>query len=139
MAFYKSNFYLVKILIFSIFILKINARDASITENNIYPHDRKLVETYSRGKLDGLVKLYYSNGKPEWRFTFYEGILHGLATKWSPTGIIQIEGYFNNGDSSGVWRWFNHSGKITNEKDFKNNIYKINSQAKRYTMKITDI
>ena len=66
MVFYKSNFYLIKIFIFSAFILKINARDTSITEDNIYPHNRKLVETYSSGKLDGLVKLYYPNGQPEW-------------------------------------------------------------------------
>lgn len=139
MGFFKSNSYSVKIFTLFIFIFRINASDDSITKNNVYPHNRRLTETYSKEKLDGLVKLYYDNGQAEWRYTFYKGQKHGLITRWSSSGLIKMEGYFNNGDSSGVWKWYDKKSGITKTKDFRKNLYFNKSHKKRYIMKIKKI
>ena len=139
MAFYKNKSFLIKIFILFILFYKINASDVSITKDNVYPHNRRLTETYSKEQLDGLTKLYYDNGQPEWRYTFYKGIQHGLITRWNSSGRIIMEGYFNDGDSSGVWKWYDDTGKIIEKKVFRNNIYFNNSQKKKYIMKITNI
>lgn len=139
MAFYKSNYFALKISILIIFINMAGASDIYTTKNTIYPHNRKLTETYSGEKLDGLIKLYYKNGLPEWRYTFYEGRLHGLITHWNPSGLIIMEGYFNSGDSSGVWRWYDETGENTKTKNFGKNIFLKNFQKKRYIMKVKDI
>jgi antitoxin component YwqK of YwqJK toxin-antitoxin module len=139
MAFYKSNYFLARMFILFIFIYKINGSDVSMIKNNIYPHNRRLTETYSNDKLDGLVKLYHANGQVEWRYTFYKGIQHGLITRWNSSGLMLMEGCFNNGDSSGVWKWYGDTGKTIKEKDFSNNLYFNNSNKKRYIMKIKNI
>ena len=90
-------------------------------------------------QLDGLVKLYHANGQVEWRYTFYKGIQHGLITRWNSSGLMLMEGCFNNGDSSGVWKWYDDTGKVIEKKVFGDNMYFNNSQKKKYIMKITNI
>jgi antitoxin component YwqK of YwqJK toxin-antitoxin module len=136
MVFSKKNHNLFKkySVLFSLIILNhLYPKDSSGSKISIYPHNRKLLETYSNKVLDGSVSLFYKNGQPEWRNTYYKGILHGLSTKWDISGKKIMEGYYNNGDSSGVWFWWNTSGELIGEKSFDNILLK-NNKLKKYRM-----
>jgi len=121
------------ILFFLILVNHLSSKDSSKNKVLFYPHNRKLLETYSNKVLDGPVSLFYKNGQPEWRNTYYKGILHGLSTKWNISGKKIMEGYYNNGDSSGVWFWWNNSGELIGEKSFDNILLK-NNKLKKYRM-----
>jgi len=121
------------ILFFLILVNHLSSKDSSKNKVLFYPHNRKLLETYSNKVLDGPVSLFYKNGQPEWRNTYYKGILHGLSTKWDISGKKIMEGYYNNGDSSGVWFWWNNSGELIGEKSFDNILLK-NNKLKKYRM-----
>ena len=77
----------------------------------------------------------YKNDQPEWRNTYYRGLLHGLSTKWDISGQKIREGYFNNGDSSGVWFWWNINGELIGKKSFNNTLLK-NNGLNNYQMKL---
>ena len=138
MDFSKRNHNLFKrcSIIFSFILMNfLFTKDNPKSEILFYSHNRKLLETYSNKVLDGPVSLFYKNGQPEWRNTYYRGLLHGLSTKWDISGQKIREGYFNNGDSSGVWFWWNINGELIKQKSFKNALLK-NNGLKSYKMKL---
>jgi len=105
-------------------------------ETSVYPHNRKLSETFFNGSLDGFVTLFYNNGQPEWRHVYYKGNLHGISTKWNFSGKRIIEGHYENGDSVGIWRWWDENGNIKNKKKFKNRLENKNKFSRQYKMKL---
>ena len=138
MDFSKRNHNLFKrcSIIFSFILMNfLFTKDNPKSEILFYSHNRKLLETYSNKVLDGPVSLFYKNGQPEWRNTYYRGLLHGLSTKWDISGQKIREGYFNNGDSSGVWFWWNINGELIDKKSFKNTLLK-NNGLNNYQMKL---
>lgn len=138
MVFSKKNHNLFKkySIIFSLILINhLSSNDNLKSTILFYPHNRKLLETYSNKVLDGSVSLFYKNGQPEWRNTYYKGFLHGLSTKWDISGQKIREGYFNNGDSSDVWFWWNINGELIGEKSFNNTLLK-NNGLKNYKMKL---
>ena len=138
MAFSKRNDNLLRkcSIIFSFILMNyLFPKDNSRSKILFYPNNRKLLETYSNKVLDGPVSLFYKNGQPEWRNTYYKGLLHGLSTKWDISGQKLREGYFNNGDSSGVWFWWNINGELIGEKSFKKLLLK-NNGLNNYQMKL---
>jgi len=56
---------------------------------------------YSEGKLDGVQKRFYKNGKPEVVLTYKNNILHGLKSLWSMEGDLLEEATYLNGDLNG--------------------------------------
>jgi antitoxin component YwqK of YwqJK toxin-antitoxin module len=138
MGFSKKNHNLFKrcSIIFSFILMNfLFTKDNPKSEILFYSHNRKLLETYSNKVLDGPVSLFYKNGQPEWRNTYYRGLLHGLSTKWDISGQKTREGYFNNGDSSGVWFWWNINGELIGKKSFNNTLLK-NNGLNNYQMKL---
>ena len=138
MAFLKRNLNLFRkySIIFSLILVNyLSPQNNPESAILFYPQNRKLLETYSNKVLDGSVSLFYKNGQPEWRNTYYKGFLHGLSTKWDISGQKIREGYFNNGDSSGVWFWWNINGELIRKKSFNNSLLK-NNGLKSYKMKL---
>jgi len=138
MDFSKRNHNLFKrcSIIFSFILMNfLFTKDNPKSEILFYSHNRKLLETYSNKVLDGPVSLFYKNDQPEWRNTYYKGLLHGLSTKWDISGQKIREGYFNNGDSSGVWFWWNINGELIGKKSFNNTLLK-NNGLNNYQMKL---
>ena len=105
------------------------------------------LEVYVNGKLNGIRKVYYINGKIAEEATYKNGVKNGTYKKYSDTGIIFEEtnykngqfdgnavfrnsdnvvvskGLFKNGKKEGIWE-FNSKGKITKENMSKPKIRK---------------
>ena len=76
---------------------------------------------YSMGKLDGVQKRFYKNGKPEVVLTYKNNILHGLKSLWSMEGNLLEEATYLDGDLDGRYFLVKDDGTkiITN---YKNNL-----------------
>jgi antitoxin component YwqK of YwqJK toxin-antitoxin module len=112
-------------------------------------------ENYSKGKLNGVKKVFYKNGKIAEETTYANGIKNGPYKKYSEKGDVfedatykndqfdgpvtyndgagkTIKGQFKDGKKSGKWKYF-QNGKLTKEEDpnkAKKEKFKIDSKNK---------
>ena len=77
-------------------------------------------ENYRNGKLDGLLRAFYPDGKIAEETTFKEGVKNGPYRKYTTKGIVLEESIYKNGELDGkaVFRW--SDGKIVSEGNFVN-------------------
>lgn len=56
---------------------------------------------YNQGKLDGVQKRFFKNGKPEVVLNYKNNVLHGLKALWNDQGILLEEANYLDGDLDG--------------------------------------
>ena len=107
--------------------------------------DGKLIGICSAyaGKLEGIRKIYYPNGKlrEEFRYfdglengkgtlyhkngkigaiqNFKDGVLHGELIEYYENGNIKIKGFFKDGKENGVFEEYDKNGKLTRKVTYK--------------------
>jgi len=65
---------------------------------------------FSRNKLDGPTKYYYSDGKIEREVTFKQGKMHGIMTSFNTNGKKAMEVDYEDGQMHGVSKVYDESG-----------------------------
>lgn len=102
------------------------------------------LESYKAGKLDGLTKIYYDNGKVAEEINYKDGKrngsykkygpggkleedsvfkddkLHGPATYYDDNGVIASKGVFADNKKTGKWQYYKN-GKVDKTVDETNN------------------
>ena len=71
-----------------------------VGEAKSYYEDGKIKEEayYENGLLDGEVVQYHQNGSKAGIFPHRAGKLHGTALNWFPTGVLNVQRTFDNGE-----------------------------------------
>lgn len=80
---------------------------------HFYPSGKVGIEgLYSNEKLDGLIKSYYENGKPNGLRYYAKGLAIGKHTYFYPNGQIRLEAEFVNDTLNGSYKSFYENGQI---------------------------
>lgn len=73
------------------------------------------VENYIKGKKDGDMISWHSNGKLNFEEKYLNGKLHGKCTKWSSQGALETIENYKDGKKHGLFQfYFQHYGKGKN-------------------------
>lgn len=67
---------------------------------------------YKDGKLDGVCRWYYRNGKPEMEVTYSMDKLNGEATRWYENGNLEEKSYYKDNQYDGVVQEYNVFGTL---------------------------
>lgn len=76
---------------------------------------RALELGYAAGQLEGESTTFYANGNPRYRKTYQKGVVHGRHARWFESGLVEVEGAFNQGRPSGWWVQRNAEGKVVKQ------------------------
>jgi antitoxin component YwqK of YwqJK toxin-antitoxin module len=74
------------------------------------------------GKLEGLRKMYYQNGKLSVERYYTNSISDGLEKEYYEDGTLKQKGILINGKEDGVWEIYFPNGQIKQRTNFKNGI-----------------
>ena len=66
------------------------------------------------GRMDGLWKRYWPNGRIRTQWTMAHGQQHGPVTTWYESGARKSEGQRTDGRPDGAWIYFAEDGSVTN-------------------------
>jgi len=86
-----------------------------------YNKNDKLLAQYNyvNDTLSGEQLTFYEDGTTvKTKENYKNNKLHGLNIEYFPNGIIKIEGYYDNGEKSGIWKEYDEKGKLI--KTYKN-------------------
>ena len=77
---------------------------------------------YKDGKLDGVCKWYYRNGKPELEVTYAMNVLNGESTRWYENGNLEEKAYYKDNQYDGVVEEYNVFGILVKKSTYKNGV-----------------
>lgn len=78
------------------------------------------LEYYANGKLDGVRKVFYPNGKIAEETTYKNGIKEGMYKNYTESGIVLEETTYKNGQYEGLAIFRNVDNQIAGQGIFKN-------------------
>jgi len=67
-----------------------------------WPDREKAVERtvpYKQGKIDGVARAFYADGKPKWEKPFRDNLQHGIEKQFAPDGSLERERHWIDGDT----------------------------------------
>lgn len=77
--------------------------------------------TYKEGRLEGLRKTYYADGKTvQNEGTFTEGKMNGLIKSYFPDGKVESEAIYKMGEQDGYERRYRENGELWLDASYKN-------------------
>lgn len=82
------------------------------------------------GKLDGLRKMYYQNGKLSEERYYTNSISNGLEKEYYKDGTLKQKGEFINGKEDGIWETYFPNGQVKQRTNLKNGI--VNGESTIY-------
>lgn len=92
--------------------LRSGQRHGFSTEWNAITGRRVARYPYQRGKLQGVVQAWYSNGRPSWQLAYQHGQRHGALRAWYPNGrVMRLETYRSGQRTTG--RCYTRAGRDT--------------------------
>ncbi|HEX8438409.1 hypothetical protein [Archangium sp.] len=77
--------------------------------------ERLLAEGYADGLLEGPSTLYHPNGNPRFLKNYQKGVAHGPHSTWFESGLVEVEGAFEQGKPSGWWAQRDQEGKVARQ------------------------
>lgn len=79
-----------------------------------YYNNRKIMSEGKMidGKMSGRWVYYFENGKKWSEGYFLDGIEEGKRTAYYDNGLKRYEGIFRNGQKTGIWKFWDASGKL---------------------------
>ena len=94
--------------------------------------------SFKNGIIDGIVELYYPNGKLAKMATFKDGEKNGIQKEYYENGVLKEERFYKNDKLEGISKIYYPSGKVQIEASFKDN--KLDGISREYaeTGKIID-
>ncbi|HYD91368.1 MAG TPA: hypothetical protein VEA37_07780 [Flavobacterium sp.] len=79
------------------------------------------LENYSKGKLTGIRKTFYPDGKIAEEATYSNGLKNGPYKKYTQPGIVLEESVYKNNDLHGPVTYRNSEGEVVTKGHFANN------------------
>ena len=73
---------------------------------------------FKNGKVDGLNKTYFPDGKVAFYSTYVDGIENGDSKEYFINGQVRQEGVFKNGKEDGLWKEWYSTGKLKRQTQF---------------------
>lgn len=77
---------------------------------------------YKDGKLDGVCRWYYRNGKPEMEVIYSMDKLNGEATRWYENGNLEEKSYYKDNQYDGVVQEYNVFGTMVKLSTYENGV-----------------
>lgn len=81
--------------------------------------DTLMYKHYNNGKLDGVQRTYFSNGKIRKISTYKDGLAEGAQITYNAAGLKESELSFKAGKKNGTWNYYFDSGKIARTENWK--------------------
>lgn len=69
---------------------------------------------------EGLREEYYPSGVVKKRYTLLGGELEGEYIEYHPNGMVKVQGYYEQGQKVGRWRYFSAKGELLREEVWSN-------------------
>ena len=85
-------------------------------------YGQKYEENYVNGKLDGINRIWYSNGQIMQDYNYKDGKENGLCRKWFEIGRISDEFIYNNGKLDGICKKWYGNGQMESQEIFQNGV-----------------
>ena len=79
------------------------------------------LENYSKGKLTGVRKTFYPDGKIAEETTYSNGLKNGPYKKYTQPGIVLEESVYKNNDLHGPVTYRNSEGEVVTKGQFADN------------------
>jgi len=73
---------------------------------------------YKYGKYHGRFTMFHSNGRRSVVQNYIAHVAHGRDTGYYDTGEVQYRAFYNHGEQTGVWTWYEKDGSIRTEQDY---------------------
>jgi tetratricopeptide (TPR) repeat protein len=73
---------------------------------------------FLNGKIDGLRKLYYADGKLSDEITYKGGVSHGLEQRYHKNGNLSQKGNFEYGKEVGIWESYHVNGTLKQRSNY---------------------
>lgn len=81
-----------------------------------YINSEKREEYYMKnGKRHGACTMWHVNGKKKTECNYFEDVYDGEYTEWFDDGNKNYEGFFDKGNATGKWRFYNRDGSLQSE------------------------
>ncbi len=77
---------------------------------------------YRNGLKNGKSERFYTDGKPFSLETYVNDTLNGPFKIWSPEGKLEMEGYYKNGNQSGLWITYDEKGNVIKKEKYNNGV-----------------
>lgn len=87
--------------------------------NSDIPVQIKTKANLLEGRLDGLLEIFYKNGKPKVKVYYKNHKLNGVRKTYYKNGQLEKKGKYKNGKQEGLWRVYDISGNVAGEVTFK--------------------
>lgn len=69
---------------------------------------------------DTAITQYYADSTARFRYPRERfGAATGSVKRWYPNGSLHIDGYYVNGEESGIWKEYDRNGKLVKEIDYR--------------------
>lgn len=108
------------LLLFSFFVPILAS--GQVKMNELITKRGLVYEMAGRTPFTGRAYAYYSNGDTQTVVTYKEGIPNGELAGWYPKNVKQVEGFVENGEKAGVWKFYFESGKIKKQTAYSHNV-----------------
>lgn len=88
-----------------------------------YDENGKLLEeaTFKNDALDGIRKLYYTDGNVQYIETYQQGQYHGEYQAFHENGEVQLKGTYQENEMEGEWVAYYSNGQVKERVTFKEN------------------
>jgi len=80
-----------------------------------------MLENYSKGRLEGIKKVFYDNGSIAEEITYKNGLREGNYKKYMVSGKVIENSTYKNDELNGPASFFDEGGQIVAKGQFKNN------------------
>lgn len=88
--------------------------------NNLVKKNGLSYEKEATAPFTGKAFVYFPNGDVQTIVEFKNGMLNGEVKSWSKKDVKQVEGFFDNGKRSGIWKLYFESGKLKKQATLQN-------------------
>ncbi len=75
--------------------------------------------TFEEDKIVGIYREFYENGNRKAMLEFNDGVPDGDAEFYYDSGVIKIEGQYNDGLKNGKWKHYTETGELINKEKWK--------------------
>ena len=117
----KNKIIIPILLIISVFLTSCEEKDNEVL--SYWPDGTVKSELrYTDGKLDGVCKWYYGNGKPSMEAVYTMNVLNGESIRWYENGNIEEKAYYIDNQYDGVVEEYNVFGTLIKKSTYKKGV-----------------
>lgn len=77
-----------------------------------------LLEHYSKGKLNGMVKVFFAKGELAEEKEYKDGVLNGIYKKYNEKGTVLEDSHYKNGKLNGQAVFYDKFGNVSSKGEF---------------------